>query len=60
MPRAAFPMKSVSELRRLSPPELDHYIATLRSRLTWLRGPALKSTTKLLAVAERERATTVR
>lgn len=48
-------MKSLSELRRLSLSELDQYIAILRSRLVGLRGPALKSTTKLIAVAERER-----
>jgi hypothetical protein len=35
--------------------ELDQYISTLRSRLAGLRGPGLKSTTKLIAVAERER-----
>jgi hypothetical protein len=55
MPRAAFSMNSVSELRSMTPTVLDLYISTLGTRIQWLRGPALKSTTKLLEVARRER-----
>jgi hypothetical protein len=55
MPRAAFSMKSLSELRSMTLTELDRYISTLHTRIQWLRGPALKSTNKLLEVAKRER-----
>ena len=51
MYRAAFSIKTKSELRRMTRAELDRYVAALRMRTGFLRGPASKSTEKLLAVA---------
>ena len=49
--RAAFTYKNKLELEQMSQPDLDAYIEVLRLRTSWLRGPALKSTEKHIAVA---------
>jgi hypothetical protein len=56
MSRAAFPMRTLADLRKMTLRALDQYIAELRVRAEVLGGPAQKATRKHLAVAEKERA----
>jgi hypothetical protein len=56
MSRAAFPLRTITDLRRMALPELDRYIEELRDRVRWLGGPAQKATQKRLAQALKQRA----
>ena len=51
MARAAFVHKTKDELREMNASQLDRYIAVLRTRASWLRGPARKSAEKHIEVA---------
>jgi hypothetical protein len=52
MPRAAFVFRPKEQLMEMGTEELLGYIATLRSRITYLHGVGNKQTKKALEVAE--------
>jgi hypothetical protein len=55
MAREAFSYKSKVELKQMSLLELNVYIADLRRRSAWLKGPALKSLQEHLEEAVKAR-----
>jgi hypothetical protein len=55
MTRSPDPRPTKDELRDMTVEQLTLYISRLRSELSWRVGPALKSVTKKLEVAEKVR-----
>ena len=55
MTRSPDPRPTKDELRGMTVEQLDIYISGLRSELCWRVGPAFKSVTKELEVAEKVR-----
>jgi hypothetical protein len=55
MTRSPDPRTTKDELRGMTVEQLDIYIGGLRRELGWRIGPAYKSVTKALAVAEKVR-----